>query len=103
MVFLQCASRSDPPLEGGSKNSSAATNFSGRGHATDRGFTPPRNLLRFASQISTLPQGEGRTSAQALRRASRNGKGADLRLPVACSAHGIELVGVPELAVSHRI
>jgi release factor glutamine methyltransferase len=61
---------SNPPLEGGSKNSSGAKapakNFSGRGQGHERhGMTPPRNLLRSSadapdtSQISTLPQGEG--------------------------------------------
>jgi hypothetical protein len=30
----------------------------GEGSLRYRGTTPPRNLLRFAAQISTLPQGE---------------------------------------------
>ena len=60
---------SHPPLEGGSKNSSKRSedeNFSGRGQGHEHhNMTPPRNFLRSsagasdASQISTLPQGEG--------------------------------------------
>jgi len=46
--------KSNPPLEGGSKNSSEAKNFSGRGTASAN-ITPPRSS--FAA--STLPQGEG--------------------------------------------
>ncbi|HEV2561136.1 MAG TPA: peptide chain release factor N(5)-glutamine methyltransferase [Rhizomicrobium sp.] len=42
-----------PPLEGGSKNSK---NFSGRGHVGALKHDPSP---KFASQISTLPQGEG--------------------------------------------
>src|SRR6266851_6839060 len=41
VTFLICASY-HPPLEGGSKNSSAAKNFSGRGR--DGAKAPPRNL-----------------------------------------------------------
>ncbi|MGH6872624.1 MAG: DNA polymerase III subunit gamma/tau [Rhizomicrobium sp.] len=46
----------NPPLEGGSKNSSAAKDFSGRGtsSASQQASSP-----KFASQISTLPPGEG--------------------------------------------
>jgi len=45
-------STSNPPLEGGSKN---PKDFSGRGQA-------PRPSPKSASQISTLPQGEGSSS-----------------------------------------
>jgi len=47
-----------PPLEGGSKNSERSEEFFGEGYEYSDG-TPPRNLL---TQISTLPQGEGRSS-----------------------------------------
>jgi DNA polymerase-3 subunit gamma/tau len=46
----------NPPLEGGSKNSSGARNFSGRGPAALSGADPSP---KSAAQISTLPQGEG--------------------------------------------
>src|SRR5277367_1432035 len=52
--------RNNPPLEGGSKN---PKDFSGRG----RRKTPPRNLLRSARKLSTLPQGEGRKNAMSER------------------------------------
>jgi DNA polymerase len=48
--------RSNPPLEGGSKNSSAATNFSGRGPSAAPRNEPPPGSLRSP----TLPQGEGK-------------------------------------------
>src|ERR1700679_1194829 len=44
-----------PPLVGGSKN---PRDFSGRGSVSRP--PPPRNLLRFARKLSTLPQGEGK-------------------------------------------
>jgi DNA polymerase-3 subunit gamma/tau len=50
------AGNSRPPLEGGPKNSSGATNFSGRGPAQSVQHDPSP---KFASQMSTLPQGEG--------------------------------------------
>src|ERR1700749_1418165 len=46
--------KNNPPLEGGSKN---AKRFSGRGKCSTA-LTPPRNLLRCARKLSTLPQGE---------------------------------------------
>jgi DNA polymerase-3 subunit gamma/tau len=49
----------NPPLEGGSKNSSAATNFSGRGPASRSDPSP-----KMTSSFSTLPQGEGGIAAQ---------------------------------------
>ncbi|MBI3675958.1 MAG: DNA polymerase III subunit gamma/tau [Proteobacteria bacterium] len=48
----------NPPLEGGSKSASAARQISGRGE-------PSASTPKFASQISTLPQGEGRALASA--------------------------------------
>jgi DNA polymerase-3 subunit gamma/tau len=45
----------NPPPEGGSKNSSAAKNFSGRGTTISASDPSPKS----APQISTLPQGEG--------------------------------------------
>ncbi len=47
--------RPNPPLEGGSKNSSAATNFSGRGPTSAPDPSPKK-----PSAFSTLPQGEGK-------------------------------------------
>ena len=52
----------DPPLEGGSKNSSGARSFSGRGPSALAGAEPSPH---FASQISTVPQGEGGNLASA--------------------------------------
>jgi DNA polymerase-3 subunit gamma/tau len=49
---------SNPPLEGGSKNSSGAKNFSGRGPSSAASPSP-----KIATQISTLPQGEGGVAA----------------------------------------
>jgi DNA polymerase-3 subunit gamma/tau len=46
----------NPPLEGGSKNSSAAKDSLGRGPAPASQHAP---APEFASQTSTLPQGEG--------------------------------------------
>ena len=47
---------SNPPLEGGSKNQSApARGFFGEGSQSGRNYPSPKS----ASQISTLPQGEG--------------------------------------------
>jgi len=55
---------SNPPLEGGSKNSSGAKNFSGRGPSS---FSGPDPSPKSAAQISTLPQGEGGRLATAPR------------------------------------
>jgi putative ABC transport system permease protein len=56
---LQCSiDTPHPALEGGSKNSSAARNFSGRGSGATHDPSP-----KLASQISTLPQGEGEKSS----------------------------------------
>jgi len=52
----------NPPLEGGSKNSSNAKNFSGRGPSALSDPAP-----KSAAQISTLPQGEGGRLATAPR------------------------------------
>jgi DNA polymerase-3 subunit gamma/tau len=52
----------NPPLEGGSKNSSAAQNFSGRGGASDPSPKNPSHPLadaRGPHDFSALPQGEG--------------------------------------------
>jgi DNA polymerase-3 subunit gamma/tau len=49
----------NPPLEGGSTNSSAAKNFSGRGPASRSDPSP-----KMTSSFSTLPQGEGGVAAQ---------------------------------------
>jgi len=62
-----------PPLEGGSKNLSARSageNFSGRGPAPMPKIHPSP---KFAPQISTLPQGEGKTDsiASAMELAAR--------------------------------
>jgi uracil-DNA glycosylase family 4 len=48
----------DPPLEGGSKNSSAAKNSSGRGDGLRNDPSP-----KTPSASSTLPQGEGKKNA----------------------------------------
>ncbi len=56
--------KSNPPLEGGSKNSSAATNFSGRGPTPSATPDPsPKKLSAF----STLPQGEGKKPLAQIR------------------------------------
>jgi DNA polymerase len=51
-----------PPLEGGPKSNSSASEkmISGRGHFSTGGTGPSP---KFASQISTLPQGEGKGSS----------------------------------------
>ncbi len=49
------AKKVNPPLEGGSKSASAATQISGRGTASQTSLPSPK----FASQISPPPQGEG--------------------------------------------
>src|ERR1700677_3993742 len=54
---------SHPPLEGGSKNPSAARDFSGRGRAT---ATPSELAPKFATQISTRPQGAGENSSDSI-------------------------------------
>jgi len=47
----------NPPLEGGSKSASAATQISGRGQAPVSEFRPSP---KPAARVSTLPQGEGK-------------------------------------------
>ena len=54
----------NPPLEGGSKSASGAKQISGRGpSATSQAYPSPKN----PSDFSTLPQGEGRNAAAAVR------------------------------------
>jgi DNA polymerase-3 subunit gamma/tau len=50
----------NPPLEGGSKNSSGASNFSGRGPTASQSNPSPK----MTSSFSTLPQGEGGVAVQ---------------------------------------
>jgi len=54
MSWMKVMSKSNPPLEGGSKFASIAKQISGRGKATQV-HPSPKN----ASHFSTLPQGEG--------------------------------------------
>src|SRR5215467_6346946 len=51
-------SNTHPPLEGGSKSFEQSENDFGEGSWLRR-RTPPRKILRFATNFSTLPQGEG--------------------------------------------
>jgi DNA polymerase-3 subunit gamma/tau len=55
--------RSHPPREGGSKSASTAPQISGRGHSSAQASNPSP---KFASQTSTLPQGEGLAAATKL-------------------------------------
>ena len=56
------APRPNPPLEGGSKNSSVATNFSGRGPSPAPDPSP-----KMPPAFSTLPQGEGKRPLAQIR------------------------------------